>query len=175
DLVEAGAGMSTRAARLVAIGVDKDKLLDALSDLTRMPVASQEMLAAAGPMQLPAAYSVIMKELLAVPIGRIDEHILEVAVADPRTTTKLRDAAIAHRPRLARESDVVDTIARVFPDDEALDPLREPTLKEIVLTPRPVSVEDGGALDDALDDHNAQIDRAALDDRAQAPAPVDIV
>src|SRR5687767_15061870 len=129
DLVEAGVGTSTRAARLVAVGVDKEKLLKDLSDLTRMPIASKEILASLAPMKLPASYSRAMKEFLAVPIGRVDDHILDVAIADPRTTTKLRDAAIAHRPHLALETDILAALARVFPDSDVLDPISEPTLK----------------------------------------------
>lgn len=144
DLVASAVGTSTRAARLVAVGVDKQKLLDALAELTRMPVAPPEMLAAAAPMKLPNSYSMTMKELLAVPIGRVDEHILDIAIADPRTSKKLRDAAIAHRPRLALEPDILEALARVFPETDALDPISEPTLKNVpVAGPRPVSaVED---------------------------------
>ena len=57
DLVDSARGTSTRLARLVAVGVDKEKLLGALSELTRMPVASPEKLAAAGPMNLPASFA----------------------------------------------------------------------------------------------------------------------
>lgn len=145
DLVELGVGTSTRAARLVAIGVDKGKLLKDLSELTRMPVASAEVLASLGPMKLPASYSRAMKELLAVPIGRVDDDIIDVAIADPRTTTKLRDAAIAHRPHLALEADVLAALQRVFPENDVLDPIAEPTLKNVPLAPRPVSVNDGDA------------------------------
>ncbi len=148
DLVEAGIGTSTRAARLVAIGVDKEKLLKDLSELTRMPIAPPDVLAALSPMKLPSSYSMTMKELLAVPIGRVDEGILDVAIADPRTTTKLRDAAIAHRPHLALEADILRALARVFPDSEALDPLTEPTLKNVPLAPRPISVEEGAVQPD---------------------------
>lgn len=146
DLVEAGVGTSTRAARLVAVGVDKEKLLAALSDLTRMPIAPAEMLERAAPMKLPDSYRTTMKELLAVPIGRVDEHILDIAIADPRTTTKLRDAAIAHRPRLALEPDILAALERVFPEEEVLDPIHEPTLKNVQLAPRPITV-DGDADD----------------------------
>lgn len=150
DLVESGTGTSTRAARLVAVGVDKQKLLKDLSELTRMPIASPDILASLSPMKLPASYSRVMKELLAVPIGRVDEHILDVAIADPRTTAKLRDAAIAHRPHLALEGDVLAALARVFPEDDVLDPIAEPTLKNVPLAPRPVSVNDGArVVDDA--------------------------
>src|ERR1044071_4837488 len=143
---------TTALARLVAIGVDRDVLLNALSKLTRLPVASPQQLEAAAPMKLAPSVEQTFKEHLAVPIGRIDDDILEVAVADPRTSKKLRAAAIAHHACLALEADVVATLARVFPpsstadttNDDVPEPgaaLNDPTQKNVPLVPKPISTQ----------------------------------
>ena len=140
DRVESG-DATTTAARLVAAGVDERKLLDALSDLTRIPVASSDALALAAPMAgLSPGLEGPLREFVAVPIGRIDEGILEVAIADPRTSKRLRAAAIAHKPALALERDILLALDRVFPAAAAVDKLADPTLDSVPLVaPMPVS------------------------------------
>jgi hypothetical protein len=113
---------TSMAARLVAVGVDREKLFGALSAASDVALATKEMLARASAetvASIPPAHAKLLEEHCAPPLGRDADGLLVVAVADPRTSQKLSAMGVRHRPVLAHEIDIEEVVGRLFPGSDS--------------------------------------------------------
>jgi hypothetical protein len=110
---------TTSVGRLVAVGAPAAELLQAISSLAGIPLATPAMLEAARPVAgLAPPLARALRDVPAAPLARQADGTLDVAVAEPQAVHRLSALGVAkHRAFLALEFHVRDAAERVLGDD----------------------------------------------------------
>jgi len=104
----------TLPGRLVAMGVERTRLLEAFSQLTGLPIAPQARLSAPEPSGLRLELVQKLRDIGAVPLGRDATGQLEVAVISLEALESLSQLELPrYRALVALEQDAIAAIAMV--------------------------------------------------------------
>ena len=157
---------TTVVGRLVAVGVSAPELLQALSKLTDIPLATREQLDSIGRMDgFSGVVERGLRDLPAAPMSRAADGTVDILIAEPQAAKRVGPFIARHRLFLALELDVRDAVERAIP--ELVD---DDDFADAASAPAPVQPA-GPALDDARGTGSAiSVIRASTQ---PAPAPQD--
>lgn len=107
-------GWSSRVGRLVTAGADGRLVLDALSQVTGIPVASRELLEWATPTLMMPSTARQLSNLLACPVKRDPAGLLHVVIADPESAAEVDKMLVDYKVYLAPEANVKHLLLTMY-------------------------------------------------------------
>lgn len=112
---------ASRVGRLVHAGVDPHELLRALSTLTGIPVASDELIASAARFSLPRPLVRKLRDLTSCPVRRDDVGTVHVLIAEPGARDDIARQLLNFRVYLASEVEVRRLLEQLWPIGTSLE------------------------------------------------------
>jgi hypothetical protein len=97
---------SSRVGRLVSAGADGARMLEALSRLTGIPLATKELLEWATPTLMLPSTARQLRDILACPVKRDEKGCLHVVIADPEAARLVDKLLIDYKVYLAPDDGV---------------------------------------------------------------------
>ena len=107
----------SRTGKLIAIGVDQARMVEALSSASGIPVCTSEMLGWATQVMMLPSTARQLRDLVACPLRRDPSGTLHIAIADPETFVALDKLLIDFKVYLASEPKVRGLLANLYSVD----------------------------------------------------------
>lgn len=105
---------SSRVGRLVSVGADGPRILEALSRLTGIPLANKELLEWATPTLMLPSTARQLRDILACPVKRDEKGCLHVVIADPEAARSVDKLLIDYKVYLASDDGVKSLLDALY-------------------------------------------------------------
>lgn len=105
---------SSRVGRLVSAGADGPRILEALSRLTGIPLATKELLEWATPTLMLPSTARQLRDILACPVKRDEKGCLHVVIADPEAARSVDKLLIDYKVYLAPDDGVKSLLDALY-------------------------------------------------------------